>query len=485
MMTYFYLANSVLMITLILVAIIELLRSKAGSIALYKKLCLAFVLFVFVDICLSLYQAKFLSLVLDIICLAFVIWLLRALNSPFYKALSYLQQKDYLAFYLILLGFDKWYEARDFRGFALLHYALMYKLEANVFKAILGQELKFNAYDEDSFADILRKTQKEQALKPCLSAELLHHALNVKCGKKAKFRAFSGTKTLNLSLDKVGLLSFSALCGDLFMLDFLHKQGLKDESVQIKGFKLPLHAGHFALLNAEFIAFEWLNEHFDKIDFQILSDDERFDRLSLAVLDDDITRLEKYQDQSIKDMCKHPIFLAASFGKLKSLEFLLQTKPYLKELRDEEDLSLLDRTMKFQSLASFKYLIEKSGFSFAGKLFLAVSEASEAILEYMLKNGYKIKAEEVCLCYYLWFDSTDDTIFKRLCKIGTDFIDQEGDTPLLVAVKANLTQKASKLIKAGANIDIKDAQGKTALDYARTNDNTELIALLDRSFEEV
>ncbi|WP_137632723.1 ankyrin repeat domain-containing protein [Campylobacter sp. MIT 12-5580] len=485
MMTYLYLVNSVLMIALILVAIIELLRSKVGSIALYKKLCLVFVLFVFVDMCLSLYQDRFLSLILDIICLAFAIWLLRALNSPFYRTLNYLQQKDYLAFYLYLLDFDKWYEAKDFRGFALLHYALMYKLEANVLKAILGQELEFNAYDEDSFADILRKTQKEQVLKPCLSAELLQQALNVKCGKKAKFRAFSGTRVLSLRLDGVGLLSFSALCGDLFMLDFLRKQGLKDENVQMKGFKFPLYAGHFALLNAKFLAFEWLSEHFDKIDFQILSDDERFDRLSLAVLNDDITRLEKYQNQSIKDMHKHPVFLAVSFGKLKSLEFLLQTKPYLKELRDEEDLSLLDRAMKFQSLASFKFLIEKAGFSFAGKLFLAVSEGGEAILEYMLKNGYKIRAEEVCLCYYLWFDSTDDLIFKRLCKIGTDFIDQEGDTPLIVAVKANLTQKASKLIKAGANIDIKDAQGKTALDYAKANNNTELITLLDRSFEEV
>lgn len=51
-------------------------------------------------------------------------------------------------------------------------------------------------------------------------------------------------------------------------------------------------------------------------------------------------------------------------------------------------------------------------------------------------------------------------------------------TALIFAIVNNNTEKAELLIKAGANVNIKDRMGKTALDYAREKNNTKIEQML-------
>jgi hypothetical protein len=56
--------------------------------------------------------------------------------------------------------------------------------------------------------------------------------------------------------------------------------------------------------------------------------------------------------------------------------------------------------------------------------------------------------------------------------------DAYGHTPLLVAAGNGSYRAATLLLKRGADITVKDANGKTAVDLARVNNNTEMVELL-------
>lgn len=57
--------------------------------------------------------------------------------------------------------------------------------------------------------------------------------------------------------------------------------------------------------------------------------------------------------------------------------------------------------------------------------------------------------------------------------------DGEKDTALIVATKHEHVKIVELLLELGANKSIKDANGKTALDYAKENNNSEIIDLLN------
>lgn len=47
--------------------------------------------------------------------------------------------------------------------------------------------------------------------------------------------------------------------------------------------------------------------------------------------------------------------------------------------------------------------------------------------------------------------------------------DESGVNPLIYAVKDDNEELVSKLLKAGADVSVRDASGKAALDYANTD----------------
>ncbi len=68
-----------------------------------------------------------------------------------------------------------------------------------------------------------------------------------------------------------------------------------------------------------------------------------------------------------------------------------------------------------------------------------------------------------------WFKQSDDCM---------NVVNQDGQTPLIVAVKKNKRSLVKKLLKRGAFVNQKDNSSQTAMDYAVLAGNKKLITLL-------
>ena len=77
--------------------------------------------------------------------------------------------------------------------------------------------------------------------------------------------------------------------------------------------------------------------------------------------------------------------------------------------------------------------------------------------------------------------SRQDEAVEYLCKKGADVNAQNdnGVTALIHAAYYNIYDVAEILVKYGADKTIKDRYGNTALDYAKQNENTRMISLLE------
>lgn len=482
---YFYqITTTLLLVCFVFYALFQALRAGISRIRTYKKLCKFFFFFITLKFGFDFIANDFLGLITDVILFGVSVFVYKNLHSPFYKALDFLQQNDYANLYECLKGFKNWYLQQNIKGLSLLHYAILQDDNLSLLKLMLGEEIRFNPYDENSSVDKLMQSQKRIKIKLSLFENERRKALELPLGKRARVQICGLKGVRILFLHGANAFDLAAVKGDVYILALLANfKADTGKAVHSRQFDFALYPEHFALFNAKFIALAWLFEQNEsaKEHLQGFLKNENIDALRLNILFDEVENIKHFYPKFAQNT--HPAFLAAAFGKIKALEFFLSKEPNLKEQKNSENDDLLDLAIKFQNLQSFEFL-HKAGLNFGGKLFLALCEGSKEITQYMLENGYKISAEEMCCLYYLWFDSDDEALFKRLCEIGTDFIDQEGDTPLLVATKANLTQKAKKLILAGANVDIKDKNGKTAFDYAKEYQNKTLCDLLDRSFEE-
>jgi ankyrin repeat protein len=78
--------------------------------------------------------------------------------------------------------------------------------------------------------------------------------------------------------------------------------------------------------------------------------------------------------------------------------------------------------------------------------------------------------------------ATDRDIVRWLVEHGADLEnrDTDGDTSLLIAVRANNHRLVRHLIDQGANVSVRDAQGRSALEIARANDFDEVAHSLRR-----
>lgn len=80
-------------------------------------------------------------------------------------------------------------------------------------------------------------------------------------------------------------------------------------------------------------------------------------------------------------------------------------------------------------------------------------------------------------------DVEDRDVIRFLKSQGADFetVDDEGNTPLLIAVKRNNHRLAHHLAEQGANVNAANKQGKTALRLAEEVGAIELIRFLERN----
>lgn len=164
---------------------------------------------------------------------------------------------------------------------------------------------------------------------------------------------------------------------------------------------------------------------------------------------------------------------------------------------EQHPVSLLNMAIRNQSLVLVKFLVENGanpnhdpGGVEEYPLFLAVGGSSSpptlAIVEYLLANGSKAvftsRLKEIsgptgskqigarnALHFVTESPNADPKIYDVLVKAGTNINhrDAEGRSPLIEAVLRKNVQGALKLIQLGADISLADNQGKTALDLAK------------------
>jgi ankyrin repeat protein len=77
------------------------------------------------------------------------------------------------------------------------------------------------------------------------------------------------------------------------------------------------------------------------------------------------------------------------------------------------------------------------------------------------------------------FAETVELLLKRGAEVNVQGA-LEGFTPLMTAAAEGLADVVRILLEAGANRDIKDQDGDTALTFARQNGHTEVVKLLEK-----
>ncbi|WP_156844606.1 ankyrin repeat domain-containing protein [Leptospira wolffii] len=175
---------------------------------------------------------------------------------------------------------------------------------------------------------------------------------------------------------------------------------------------------------------------------------------------------------------------------------------------EQHPVSLLNMAIRNQSLVLVKFLVENGanpnhdpGGVEEYPLFLAVGGSSSpptlAIAEYLLANGSKAvftsRLKEIsgpngskqigarnALHFVTESPNADPKIYDVLVKAGTNINhrDAEGRSPLIEAVLRKNVQGALKLIQLGADISLADNQGKTALDLAKEGQLPEIEKVL-------
>jgi ankyrin repeat protein len=70
-------------------------------------------------------------------------------------------------------------------------------------------------------------------------------------------------------------------------------------------------------------------------------------------------------------------------------------------------------------------------------------------------------------------------VLVSTCRVNIDSLDSYGWTPLIVAANYNELQIVEVLLELGADIALRDADDKTALDRAREGGHAEVAALLE------
>jgi ankyrin repeat protein len=155
---------------------------------------------------------------------------------------------------------------------------------------------------------------------------------------------------------------------------------------------------------------------------------------------------------------KTPLMKAAAEGDKKTVQSLLKSKADINAQELEEKKTALYYAISNEQKEIIKLLIDK------GASLENLSENKEsALLMATTTNNYDLMK----------------TLIKKN-KTLLNIPDIEGTTPLMEAAKYGTKQTMEILLKAGAQKDLKNKQGSTALDIAKENKNEEAIKALSR-----
>ncbi|MGB5774720.1 MAG: ankyrin repeat domain-containing protein, partial [Sedimenticolaceae bacterium] len=118
----------------------------------------------------------------------------------------------------------------------------------------------------------------------------------------------------------------------------------------------------------------------------------------------------------------------------------------------------------------------------ATALELAVLAGRTQIAELLLGAGARLDASQLLL-KAADADATDRDTLRFLIVHGADTEQRnaDGDTALLIAIRRDNHRLATHLVRAGAEVNVQAADGRSALALARELGFAELIQLLERN----
>lgn len=123
----------------------------------------------------------------------------------------------------------------------------------------------------------------------------------------------------------------------------------------------------------------------------------------------------------------------------------------------------------------------------ADALYLAAGSGDSQQVAALLDSGVSVNARSSDGSYALNNAAVENHIgiLSLLLDRGADpnVQNSQGDTPLICATKyaGGREETVKILIEAGTNLEIRDQEGKTALDYAEAKQQDEAVALLESS----
>lgn len=150
---------------------------------------------------------------------------------------------------------------------------------------------------------------------------------------------------------------------------------------------------------------------------------------------------------------RYPLHLAAEKGRFVMVKTLLRNGADIGALTEQGD-SALD---------------------------LAILSGRTQVAELLLDSGAQLDASALLLKAASLGVTDRDTV-KFLVEAGADLEKRngDGDTPLLISIRQDNHRLATHLVNRGADVNVKTANGLSALDLARQLAYPELISLLQR-----
>lgn len=189
-------------------------------------------------------------------------------------------------------------------------------------------------------------------------------------------------------------------------------------------------------------------------------------------------------------------------GRIKQLENFVTNKKMekidkvLKANVEEEKTQLLFISIKYKNIEIIKYLIEKgvdvniSDNKQNTPLMLACSTKNPDVAELLLQYGANVNLKndsETPLTLACNVSDNSDTV-KLLLKYGLDInapITETGANALMVLTNKKSSLGVKNLIESGADVNLCDKDGKSALFYAILQCNTELVEILIENGAEI
>jgi ankyrin repeat protein len=188
------------------------------------------------------------------------------------------------------------------------------------------------------------------------------------------------------------------------------------------------------------------------------------------------------QDPSSK---RTALIAASSCGEIETVEVLLKSgaKADAKDSHGKTALMVSSGNGKIVKLlveaGADLDLVDGEG---QGALSIAARFENKDFLVALNEAGVSLTSHPVLLELAASQEDTDPSFTKVdfLCKLGFDpnKQDSNGDTPLMWAIYGNRLENVRALIRCGADVSIKNSQGKSALDLAQYYKDIEIYQAL-------